>query len=242
MEYTSGSSSGTGPSTGQGTPTPREDMRDVKTKAQEVAQQAKGKAQQTAQKLKEQGKQQIETGKDTAAQTVEQVADAVSRASDELHQQQQDGLADYASQLAAGITRFADTLRNRSIDDLIAETQSLARRNPTAFLLGSVGVGFALSRFLKASSQRNAEIDSGNEWTSSDDFEVSYNAASEWREPGASQSVSGASPSATSGSSDFGIQPGSTTLGTSGWSDSSERPTNPPGSSAASDPNYRSTP
>ena len=164
---------------------------ELKSKAQDAAKQAKTKAQGVAQKLKGQGKQQLETGKESAAHKAEQLADAVNRASDELHQQDEHGLADYASQVAGSITTFADTLRNRSIDDLIAETQSLARRNPTLFFLGSIGMGVALARFLKASARKTSGMHPEEQ-----DLNVSYSAGSEWQQPDASQSVYGGQPQA----------------------------------------------
>lgn len=203
MDETTGSTSGSGQSSTD----------ELKGKAQEVARQAKSKAQGVAQKLKTQSKQQLETGKDTAASTVEQVADAVNRASDELHEQEQHGLADYASQVAGSITNFADTLRNRSVDDLIAETETLARRNPTLFFLGSIGVGLALSRFLKASA-RNTTAEYENE----ERLNVSYGAGSEWQQPDASQSVYGGQPTAVYDKPSSGeTQPGSPE-----WSESGE--------------------
>jgi uncharacterized phage infection (PIP) family protein YhgE len=155
------------------------------SKVQEVAREAKDKAQQTAQQLKQEGKQQLESGKQGAAEKADQLADAVNRASDELHQQQEHGLADYASQVAAGISRFADTLRHRSIDELISETETLARRNPTVFFLGSIGVGLALSRFLKASPSHAG----GEVRTEGADLEVTYDTGAEWQPSQAAQSL-----------------------------------------------------
>jgi hypothetical protein len=49
---------------------------------------------------------------------------------------------------------FAENLKSRSTDDLLRDTQDLARKNPVLFALGSVAVGVALSRFFKASTDR----------------------------------------------------------------------------------------
>lgn len=219
------SASGTAPGTAQ----------EVKTKAQQVAREAKGKAQQTAQKLKEEGKQKLESGKEGAAFKAEQLADAVNRASDELHQHQEYGLADYASQVASGINTFAETLRHRSIDDLIAETESLARRSPTLFFVSSIGVGLALSRFLKASARKTtAAADVG----ALEEVEVSYDASSEWQQPEASQSIYGGQTSGTehtSSSSNWSTETHGTDFEVrqkSGELGASESPTttnNPPG-------------
>jgi hypothetical protein len=79
----------------------------------------------------------------------------VDRVSEELKGQHQESLADYAGQLAGSMKNFAESLRQRNLDELVNDTQQLARNNPTLFLMGSVAVGIALSRFLKASADRS---------------------------------------------------------------------------------------
>lgn len=142
----------------------------------------KSKAKETAASFKENGKQQItqrlEEQKSTVAEQVEHLADAVNRASDELHQHEQSNLADYASQLAGTINRFAENLRTRNINDLLDDTQRLARSNPTLFFLGSIGVGIALSRFMKASAERQQQLYGSG--ASGSDYDVSYGSGSEW--------------------------------------------------------------
>ncbi len=83
------------------------------------------------------------------------LAGVVDRVSEELKSQNQESLADYAGQLAGSMKDFAESLRQRNLDELVKDTQQLARNNPTLFLMGSVAVGIALSRFLKASAERS---------------------------------------------------------------------------------------
>jgi hypothetical protein len=114
----------------------------------------KDKATQAAEQLKARGKDQLESGKKTAAQGIERLAGALDQATESLERSEQQSLAGYAQELAGSVRSFANNLRDRSVDDLIGETQTLARRNPTLFFFGSVAVGIALSRFLKASGER----------------------------------------------------------------------------------------
>lgn len=106
-----------------------------------------------ADRLKEDSRQKIESGKRSAADQIDQVAQALNRAGEELNQSQPT-LANYASQFASSVSTFANRLRDGNMDDLIADTRELARRNPGMFLLGGVALGFALSRFLKASGEQ----------------------------------------------------------------------------------------
>jgi hypothetical protein len=113
----------------------------------------KDKATQAAEQIKARGKDQLEAGKKTAAQGIERLAGALDQATESLEGSEQQSLAGYAQELASSVRTFANNLRDRSVNDLIGETQMVARRNPTLFFFGSVAVGIALSRFLKASAE-----------------------------------------------------------------------------------------
>jgi hypothetical protein len=115
----------------------------------------KSEAAGAAQDVKRQGQEQFEARKQTAADKTEMLAGVVDRVSEELKSQNQESLTDYAGQLAGSMRDFAENLRQRNLDELVKDTQQLARNNPTLFLMGSVAVGIALSRFLKASAERS---------------------------------------------------------------------------------------
>lgn len=101
---------------------------------------------------RQRGKQQAEAGKHKAADQAENLAGTAERVSAELRRELP-RVADYTDEIAGSIRQFADHLRGRSIDDLLADAQEFARRNPALFFLGSAAIGVALSRFFKASSQ-----------------------------------------------------------------------------------------
>ena len=111
-----------------------------------------------AQDAKRQGQEQFEAHKHTAADQTEKLAGVVERVAEEFKGQDQQSLAEYAGQIAGSMKSFAENLRDRSLDDVIRDTQQLARNNPTLFLMGSVAVGIALSRFFKASADRGAPV------------------------------------------------------------------------------------
>jgi hypothetical protein len=114
----------------------------------------KGKAIEVADEIKARGKDQLEAGKKTAAEGVEQLAGALDQATESLERGEQQSLAGYAQELASNVRSLAANLRDRSLDDLVTDTQALARRNPTLFFFGTIAVGIALSRFLKSSGER----------------------------------------------------------------------------------------
>lgn len=108
----------------------------------------------SADELQRAGQQQAEAQLHRAADQTGTIAEAVSSTAEQLEQQGQHTLARYASDLAGSMNRLAERLRASSLDDLLHESRELARRNPAMFVLGSIGVGLVVSRFLKASSSR----------------------------------------------------------------------------------------
>jgi len=63
-------------------------------------------------------------------------------------------LAEYVNQAAEQINGFADTVRDRSWNDLAGDLESFGRRYPLTFMMSAMGVGFMLGRFLLSSSDR----------------------------------------------------------------------------------------
>jgi hypothetical protein len=76
---------------------------------------------------------------------------------------------------------------------VIGQVRSFARRNPVAFIGGTMLVGFALARFARASGRHEAD-----EWRQRDDaWRADYGRGQDWR-----SGNEGRSPSAYSGTSD----------------------------------------
>jgi len=113
----------------------------------------KGKLAELAESAASAGKAQLDTGLGEAAGQVEGVAKVIDETASRLRSENHEGLAAYASQVAGSIENVANRLRNSSVDELATEARQLARSNPALFLVGSVVVGFGLTRFLKASSR-----------------------------------------------------------------------------------------
>ena len=109
----------------------------------------------SAQELKGRARESLDQSREGVADKTEDVARAIGDAADRLGQRNP-SMAEQAMRMSDGIARIADRLRTGSVDELVSEATAFARRNPTMFVLGSVGVGIMLSRFLKASGDREA--------------------------------------------------------------------------------------
>jgi len=99
----------------------------------------------------DEAKKQAESGVEQTAEQVEGLSAAVDQVASSLSDNDVEGLAAYARQTSEKLSTFAGHLQGRSVDELASDAKKIAHENPTAFLLGSVALGFGLSRFLKAS-------------------------------------------------------------------------------------------
>lgn len=115
-----------------------------------IADDMKAKADQTSRDVKAKTKEQLEAQESRAADTMDKVAEATGAAARELDQRGEATLSHYVSEISEGIGSLSNNLRHKNTDELIQEASRLARHNAGLFLLGSVAVGFGLSRIAKA--------------------------------------------------------------------------------------------
>ena len=114
----------------------------------------KSDASELLEKAKQVGQEHLDSGKRVAADKVEKVAAVVEQASTQFRENDLQTLAQYTSEVGNTIKSLSESFQNRSLDDLITDIKSMAKRNPTAFVLGSVAIGVAVARFAKASAGR----------------------------------------------------------------------------------------
>jgi len=84
-----------------------------------------------------------------------------ARSAHALHAVKADGVAEYVEQAAEQVERSTDYLRDRELSEILEDAGDVIRRNPGAAMGGMFIVGFAITRFLKASATR----DQGNDET-----------------------------------------------------------------------------
>jgi hypothetical protein len=101
---------------------------------------------------KHQGSEQFEHYRDTAADQLDSLKEGARSAASALEGNDSLGLSQYLSQAAECVGEFAEQVRHESAESLLHRGAQLARSNPALFLAGSVAVGFAVSRFLRASA------------------------------------------------------------------------------------------
>jgi hypothetical protein len=122
-----------------------------------IADQAQETAGQVAEQAKQQAVAQISTQKEHAAGSLDAVAQALRQSGDQLRSKQQEPLANLAGTAAQRIEDFSGYVRNTDVNDMIRDVEAFARRQPAAFLGGAFTLGVLAARFLKSSSQKEAD-------------------------------------------------------------------------------------
>lgn len=100
---------------------------------------------------RQQAASRVEQRKQQVTGTIHDFADAVRRAGDELNQRDQTMAARLVSRAAEGLEDVSRTLADKRPSEMVDGLRDFGRRNPTAFIAGSVLLGVALGRFLRSS-------------------------------------------------------------------------------------------
>lgn len=126
---------------------------DLQKSGEELSQTMKSKRDEVTTEASKEAKSQAEGAKSYAADEMEDfshVAEATAGAlSDENHEK----LSSYVNDMAAYVGNMAESLRNRSADDLVHEAKRMARKNPTLFIAGGIALGLGISRVAKSGTQ-----------------------------------------------------------------------------------------
>lgn len=117
------------------------------------------KVKEQATKLRSQATDRVRSaaveGKTRATDTLDGVARAVHEAAGNLEAQVNPQVAQYVHRAADALDNFSASLRNKSIDEIVEDATDYARRSPAVAIGAAVALGFALSRFLKATSSES---------------------------------------------------------------------------------------
>jgi hypothetical protein len=125
----------------------------VRDKAQVAQDKARGALGQARGRLSD----QVDQRSTQAGERVAGTASDVRSIAEELRSQGKDAPANLAEQLAGQADRVGDYLKGASGERLLRDVEDFARRQPMLVAAGALTLGFAASRFLKASSSRRYE-------------------------------------------------------------------------------------
>lgn len=107
--------------------------------ASNIQQQASGKIREYA-----------ETGKSRATSALDEFSQVVSDAAESIDERMGAEYGEYARRAADAVSDFADTLRNKPVDDLFNDGRDLVRKSPGVAVGVAAVVGFTLVRLIKS--------------------------------------------------------------------------------------------
>jgi hypothetical protein len=122
-----------------------------------TTEQAKEKAQEGAQQAKRTVRDQVDQRSTEAGERVGSTAQDIRSVSEELRKQGKDQPAKIAEQAAQRAESLGDYLKRTDGDTILRDVEDFGRQRPWAVIAGGLALGFAASRFLKASSSRRYE-------------------------------------------------------------------------------------
>jgi len=123
-------------------------------RAQELGGQAQQKVREAATEAKGQLREQLDQRSSQVAEQINEQASDLRAVSEALRQQGKDGPARAAEKLAEYVHKAGSYLQEKDSGALLSDIEGLGRRQPLAAGAGALALGFAASRFLKASSSK----------------------------------------------------------------------------------------
>jgi hypothetical protein len=126
----------------------------VKEQVAEKAEVAQEKAGQAAQQARGRLRDQVDQRSTQAGERLAGTATDARSVAEELRRQGKDAPARLVEQAAGQADRAAAYLKTASGDRILRDVEDFARSKPWAVAAGGLALGFAASRFLKASSSR----------------------------------------------------------------------------------------
>lgn len=142
----------------------------------------KARADATMSAAREEAMHRADGAKSSIAAEISDVARALRSASGEMRDRSTSRRA--VDWVADSLDTMSDAMRSRETSRLMSDFGSFARRNPALFLGGAALVGFAISRFAKASAHRPADQMRHEHWTGMDDESTPAGMTPENRFPG----------------------------------------------------------
>jgi len=131
-----------------------DDSRGTSPRVEEAREQAREAGQRLKDAAAQRVEQEFDKRSNAASRQADETAHALQESAERFRAHDQASLAHLAEEGADMLARLSGSLREKSFEELSSDLQHEARRHPALFIAGAVGVGFAMSRFLRASSHR----------------------------------------------------------------------------------------
>lgn len=89
-------------------------------------------------------------GKSKASDALGELSTMLEDAASQIDEKLGSQFGGYARQAAGAVSSFADTLRDKDVDDLVDDARGFVRRSPTIAIGAAAAVGFVIARVVKS--------------------------------------------------------------------------------------------
>ena len=127
----------------------------AKRTASDLANHAKSAAGSAVQEAAQTAKTQANVAKSSVADEMSCVASALRTAANEMRNGSPQELT--FGQIAEGLADASDAVRDKDLSTMVQDVTVFARKNPLVFLGGAALIGFAATRFAKASGEQDMD-------------------------------------------------------------------------------------
>jgi ElaB/YqjD/DUF883 family membrane-anchored ribosome-binding protein len=107
-------------------------------------------------RLRESTTSQLSRQKERATDGLGSAAQAVRQSTEQLRQEQHETIAQYVGQAADQLERLSTRLKEKNVEDFVADAQQFARQRPALFIGSAFAIGVIGGRFFKSSAERNS--------------------------------------------------------------------------------------
>jgi hypothetical protein len=128
--------------------------REATATGRETRERVAHEAQYFAEEAKAKGRSLLREQQHVFATQLGGFAAALRQTAQHLGTQDQQTVAHYTDQAAAGLERLSQNMQDQDFSTLLGQVEDFARRQPVAFVGSAAIVGFLTARFLKSSAER----------------------------------------------------------------------------------------
>lgn len=100
-----------------------------------------------------------EQGKSRATTALDDLSKVVNEAAGSIDERMGPEYGRYARQAADAVSGFADTLRNKEVDELYDNARELVRKSPAVAIGAAAVVGFTLVRLIKSGTESRDDVE-----------------------------------------------------------------------------------
>lgn len=104
-----------------------------------------------------------EEGKDRASGALDDFAKMMSDAATTVDEKLGDQYGHYARSAAGAVSGFAESLRNKDVDDLVVDAREFVKKSPVMAIGAAAALGFVLARIIKSGIDTVADAAEGDE-------------------------------------------------------------------------------